>query len=142
MKIFAALVLAVALAGCNPQEGVPPANPAKPSTTDTATGPAASPATSEYKVVNWGNKTTGPGVTFNVQRDGNSGISFELNQPVPTSEITGTFDGKPLTGVATNGVIVTATIPGEFLSKAGSYPVALQIPALSVNIPAGDFEVK
>lgn len=142
MKVFAALVLAVALAGCNPQQGVPPANPAQPSTKNTASGPVSSPASSEYKVVNWGNQTTAPGVTFNVQRDGNSGISFELNQTVPTSEITGTFDGKPLTGIATNGVIVTATIPGEFLSKAGSYPVELQIPALSVQIPAGDFEVK
>ncbi len=90
----------------------------------------------------WGDKTTAPGVAFNVQRDGNSGISFELNQPVPTSEITATFDGKPLTGIATNGVIVTATIPGEFLAKAGSYPVELQIPALSLQIPAGDFQVK
>lgn len=144
MKIFVAPVLAVALAACNPQESVPPANPAQPSTAPatTASGPVASPESAEYKIVNWGNQTTAPGVEFNVQRDGNSGISFELNNPVPTSEITATFDGKPLTGIATNGVIVTATIPGEYLAEAGTYPIELQIPGMSLKIPVGNFEVK
>lgn len=142
MKVCAALVLAIALAGCNPQESVPPANPAQPSNPTTASGPATPSATSEYKIVNWGLRGTAPGVTFNVQRDGNSGISFELNQPVPPAEITATFDGKPLTGIATNGVIVTATIPGAYLSKAGTYPVELQILGLAPHIPAGDFKVE
>lgn len=142
MKVYAALFLAVGLAGCNPQEGVPPSEPAQPSAPTTSSSPATAPATSEYTIVNWSQRGTAPGVEFNVQRDGNSGISFELNQPVPTSEITATFDGKPLTGIATNGVIVTATIPGEYLAKAGSYPVELQIPDMSLKIPAGNFEVK
>lgn len=142
MKVYAALILVVGLVGCNPQEGVPPTGPAKSSAPTTSSNPATAPATNDYTVVNWSQRGTAPGVTFNVQRDGNSGISFELSQPVPTSEITATFDGKPLTGIATNGVIVTATIPGEYLAKAGSYPVELQIPDMALKIPAGNFEVK
>lgn len=142
MKVRAALVLAIVLAGCNPQEAVPPAHPVRSSHSDPASGSASSPSTTEYKVVNWGLRGTAPGVAFNVQRDGNSGISFELDQPAPPAEITATFDGKPLTGIATNGVIVTATIPGEYLSVAGTYPVELQIVGLAPHIPAGDFVVK
>ncbi|MES2857684.1 MAG: hypothetical protein V4704_00710 [Pseudomonadota bacterium] len=118
---------------------MPPAQSSSPAATS---APAAPAAAGEYKIVNWSQKGTAPGAEFNVQRDGNSGISFELNQPVPTAEITGTFDGKPLTGIATNGVIVTATIPGEYLAEAGTYPVELQIPDLGKKIPAGNFEVK
>ena len=138
-----ALFLAIILLGaCGDKPA--PLNPPAASSTPAAGAAATSEADRPVKlaVVNFSPISTPAGTPFNVQRDGNSGISFELNNPVPTSEITATFDGKPLTGIATNDVIVTATIPGEYLAEAGAYPVELQIPAMFLKIPVGNFEVK
>lgn len=139
-----ASALCIALTACNPQTAVPPAEPAardaSPAAEVSAEGATAPKA--EWAVVNWGQQTTKAGVEFNVQRDGNSGISFELNQPAPASELAVSFGGKPLTGVVASGVIVTATIPAEYIAVAGSYPVVVQIPALGKNISAGNFIVE
>lgn len=128
---LAAVAIATLLCACNP----PPA----------ATGPTNAPAASEQAaslaVVNWGQRSTKAGVPFNVQADGNSGIWFELNQALPV-QFTASFDGKPLTGVVASGVLVTATIPAEYLATAGIYPVTLEVPARVTRLVAGDFEVE
>ena len=129
------------LAACNPQAPVPPAQTeAGQPTADSQ--PAQQPEEKGYSVVNWSPQSTSVGTSFNVQADGNSGISFELNRPVPAGEITATFDGRPLSGVAASGVIVTATIPEDYLGTAGNYEVALQLPSVGQEIKAGEFEVK
>ena len=128
------VALVVMLYGCNPQTPVAPQQAAAPAASAT---PAA-----EYRVVNWGQRSTPAGTPFNVQRDGGSGISFELNQPAPAGDLRATFDGKPLNGIAANGVIVTATIPADYLGRPGHYPVALVLPTSPAPVSAGDFEVK
>jgi hypothetical protein len=143
-RMCASLALCIGLAACNPQSAVPPAQPhadAGPAQASPSSGNASAPQ-ADWTVVNWGQQTTPAGSTFNVQRDGNSGVSFELNQPAPATELSVTFDGKPLTGVVASGVIVTATIPAEFLATPGAYPVEIQIPALNRKITAGNFTVE
>lgn len=135
-KCLAAMVLVTLLGACNPQEAVPPATPGASPSNSSATTPL------ELKVVNWGQKTTLVATPFNVQADGNSGISFEFNQPTPAAEFTASFDGKPLTGVVASGLIMTATIPGDYLANAGSFPVVVEIPALGARLEAGMFEVQ
>lgn len=117
-----ALLLSVALipllSACNPQEPVP------------------------FPVIaNWGQQSTPAGVPFNVQADGRSGVYFELNQQAPPGDLLVTFDGKPLAGVAVTGVMVTATIPPEYLAVPGSYPVVLELPPAGTRVEAGNFEV-
>ncbi|MEJ7746209.1 MAG: hypothetical protein WKF61_05555 [Luteimonas sp.] len=83
---------------------------------------------------------TAAGVAFNVQADGNSGVFFEINGAAGTDPITVTFDGKPLTGVVVSEKVITATIPGDYLKVAGTFPVELH--EGSRTIPAGNFTVK
>lgn len=136
-KIFAAAVVSLLASACNPQDPVPPAAPAG--------APAASSEAAtavEYKVVNMSPATTKVGTPFNVQLDQGSGISFELSRPVPPGEIKVMFDGKPLGGVAANGVIVTATIPESYLAMAGAYPVTVLLPGSPEPLSAGTFTVE
>ncbi len=51
------------------------------------------------------------------------------------------FDGKPLTGVVVSGVIITATVPPEYLAEPGSYPVVVELQPAGTRIEAGNFEV-
>ena len=89
----------------------------------------------------WGERSTPAGVPFNVQADGHSGVWFELNRPAQSGDIVVSFDGKPLTGVVVSGVIITATIPPEYLAKMGSYPVVVELQPAGNRIAAGNFEV-
>lgn len=83
---------------------------------------------------------TTAGTPFNVQSDGNSGISFELNRPAPPADAEVWFDQKPLAGVVVSRTIVTATIPPEYLANAGNYPIELDFGG--TRLPAGTFVVK
>lgn len=139
-KLFAVAGIALLASACNPQETTPPANAAKPDNAAATDSQAAAPV--EYKVVNMSPQKTSTGTPFNVQIDQGSGISFELNRPVPPGDIKVMFDGKPLGGVAANGVIVTATIPESYLSTAGTYPITLQLPGQSGPLAAGNFSVE
>ena len=132
-KLVVVAAVAFMASACNPQTTVPPAS--IPSATD-------SQAPVEYKVTNMSPQKTKAGTPFNVQLDKGSGISFEINRPVPPGEIRVLMDGKPLGGVATNGVIITATIPDAYLAKPGSYPVTVQLPGASSALPAGSFTVE
>lgn len=144
-KFIALAATLIVIVGCNPQQTTPPAQPdgqgaaiaPVPGAEGRSTGEAAN-----YAVVSWGQQSTIANESFNVQQDGNSGLSFELNQPAPYGEIRATFDGKPLTSIVANGVIVTATIPDEYISTPGKYPVELILPASTEAVVAGDFEVK
>lgn len=135
-KLLPIAVLSLMAAACNPQETTPPASSAPTSTN------ATSASTVEYKVVNMSPQKTKAGTPFNVQLDHGSGISFELSRPVPPGDIKVMFDGKPLGGVAANGVIVTATIPDTYLATAGTFPVTMQLPGSSTPLPAGNFTVE
>lgn len=119
MKTFVlSVALILLLAACNPQEPVP------------------------FPVIaNWGDRSTPAGVPFNVQADGHSGVYFELNQQAPPGSLVVTFNGKPLAGVAVSGVMVTATIPPEYLAVPGSYPVVLEMQPAGTRVEAGNFEV-
>ena len=129
-RMIATLLLSAmaALAACNPQVAVPPAGPAA----------LSEPA----RIVNWGQRSTHAGQPFNVQADGNSGISFELSAPIATGSFTILFDGRPLTGVAASGVILTGTIPLDYLATPGSYPMVVENVAAGVRLEAGDFTVE
>ncbi|MEO5962337.1 MAG: hypothetical protein ABIO75_08810 [Thermomonas sp.] len=106
-----------------------------------AATPGAAGGITSLSIVNWGQRSTPAGVPFNVQADGNSGVSFELNQTAPPADVVVSFDGKPLTGVVVAGVIVTATIPPEYLAEPGSYPVVMELQPAGTRIDAGNFEV-
>jgi len=133
---IAGLTLAIlALGACGDKPAPitpPPAAATADSGDDTATA-------GKLAVVNFSPNTTPAGTSFNVQADGNSGISFELNRPAPAAEFAGWFDNKPLTGLVANKMIVTATIPGEYLAQPGSYPIELEVGG--VRLPAGTFVV-
>lgn len=117
----------------------PTADPAAaPSADDSATGDAASSA--KLAVVNFSPKGTPVNTPFNVQLDGNSGISFELSRPAPAAEFKAWFDNKPLTGVVASKTVVTATIPAEYLAKAGEFPIEIEVGG--VRLPAGSFVVE
>lgn len=130
-------VLLLLVTACNPQEPVAVVDPV-PASASTAD---AAGATAPLSIVNWGQRSTPAGVPFNVQADGHSGMSFELSKEAPPGDVVVTLDGKPLTGIAVGGVIVTATIPPEYLAEPGSYPVVVELQPAGIRIEAGNFEV-
>jgi len=130
------VVVVLGPTGSTPREPLTPANP--PPTSAAALAASAV----ENKVVAARPMKTKEGTPFNVQLDRGSGISFELSRPVPPGDIKVSFDGKPLGSVAANGVIVTATSPGNYLAAAGRYPVTLQLPGSTTALPAGNFTVE
>jgi hypothetical protein len=133
---FGALLLLGSLmvaCGDKPTPIVPPAGQGA-SGTD-----AAAQLSARLAVVNFSPRSTPVDTPFNVQLDGNSGISFELSRPAPPAEFSAWFDDKPLTGVVASQKVVTATIPGEYLSTPGKYPIELEVGG--VRLPAGSFEV-
>lgn len=123
MKMHFTLVVAAALmaSACNPQKSVEPAG---------------------ITVVNMNPQQTKAGTPFNVQVDQGSGMSFELSRPAPAGDIRVLFDGKPLGGVASSGVIVTATVPTAYLMTPGVYPVTMQMPDSKTPVAAGFFTVE
>lgn len=131
---IAPLVLIAALAACGqkPEPVTPPAT----------SGDRAAEASSSgvLQVTNFSPDRTPADTPFNVQADGNSGISFELDRAAPPAEFSVTFDGKPLTGVVSSGRVVTATIPLDYLSTPGSYPLVLEVGG--TRLPAGEFVVE
>lgn len=132
----ALLLLASLLSACGdkPTPTVPPAtNRAAVGSEDTAQSSA------QLAIVNFGPRSTPVDTPFNVQRDGNSGISFELSRPAPPPEVSGWFDNKPLTGVVARDRVVTATIPREYLATPGEYLLELEVGG--ARLPAGSFEV-
>lgn len=137
-KITGLLCLAFALTACDtqptaspgPSSAVPPPAPMDE--------PAAPVEASAPKVIKWGPERAKAGEAFNVQADGNSGIWFELESPVPAgTSISGTFDGKPLIGPVVNGKFGAATIPVDYVAAPGTYAMELHIPADAPAIQAG-----
>lgn len=134
---FAVMVVTALLAGCGDKPT--PITPPSPASGATGADAGAPDASTKLAVVNFSPRSTPVDTPFNVQRDGNSGISFELNRPAPPAEFSAWFDNKPLTGVVASKLVVTATIPGEYLSTPGKYPIELEVGG--VRLPAGSFEV-
>lgn len=136
------LLLTLALAACDSQHTPAPGQAASnevpaPSAMAEPTEPVAA------KIIKWGPEKVPAGKTFNVQADGNSGIWFELETPVPAGTlVTGTFDGKPLIGPVVNGKFGAATIPLDYLAKPGTYAMELSIPKGSDPVPAGKIIVE
>jgi hypothetical protein len=147
MKLqFAAVAAALLLSACNPQDNAstPPASATGPAPAAEQAAPAAeqaAPATAELHVVSWGPKTTAAGTAFNAQPDGNSGLFFELDNTVPAVPFAVSFAGKPLSGVVASGKVVTATVPADYLSAAGSFPIVIEVPSTGARIEVGSFEV-
>ncbi len=138
----ASLLLTLLLAACDSQPTPAPGQAASPqvpppSRMTEPTEPAA------VKIIKWGPEKVPHGKVFNVQADGNSGIWFELDSPVPAgTSIVGSFDGKPLIGPVVNGKFAAATIPVDYLSAPGTYSMELRIPADSKPVPAGKIVVE
>lgn len=131
----AGLLLAVLLLGAcgdKPAPITPPASAPSDSAAAAANAPAA------LTVVNFSPNTTPAGTPFNVQRDGNSGISFELSSS-PVGVVKLWFDGKPMVDGVVVNLIVTSTIPVDYMATAGDYPIELEVGG--VRIPAGTFTV-
>jgi hypothetical protein len=116
--LLLSVALMLLLSACNPQEPVP-----------------------FPLIANWGQRSTPAGVPFNVQADGNSGIYFEFYQHAAPGDVVVTMGGKPLTGAAVSGAMVTATIPPEYLAEPGRYPVVVELQPAGTRVQAGDFEV-
>lgn len=129
--------LATAMLGCT-EQGTPPAA-TDPAATATTAAPAAK--VSDLKVVQWGPKNTSPGVAFNVQPDGNSGMFVEFDGPLPATKFEGTLGGKPLQGVVASGNVVTATVPADYVAAAGRLPLELFVPSENARISVGEFVV-
>lgn len=130
------LILATLLLGAC---GEKPA-PINPPAADPTTAPVADDSSAKLAVVNFSPKGTPVDTPFNVQLDGNSGISFELSRPAPAAEFKAWFDNKPLTGVVASNAIVTATIPAEYLATAGEFPIEIEVGGM--RLPAGTFVVE
>lgn len=130
----AGLLLAILMLGACGEKPAPTAAPAAPAAADNV----ASEPQDALKVVNFSPKTTSAGTPFNVQRNGNSGISFELNRS-PVGAVKLWFDGKPMSDGVVVNLIVTSTIPVEYMSNAGDYPIELEVGG--ARIPAGAFTV-
>ena len=103
---------------------------------------SAAAATDPLRVVSFNEQSTTAGKPFNLQADGNSGITFELNRPASGAEIKAWFNNKPLTGVVSRDMVITATIPAEYLQTAGEYPIELEVSTESARVPVGNFIVK
>ncbi len=134
----AGLALAVLLLGACGDKPAPVTPPASSESPAAATGNASTDAPAALTVVNFSPNTTPAGTPFNVQRDGNSGISFELNRTT-IDPVKLWFDGKPMLDGNVTGVIVTSTIPVDYMAAAGDYPIELEV--AGVRIPAGNFTV-
>lgn len=136
MKPLACVVgiaLAVVLGGCGDKP--------KPLSPDPV-GETPAASSEPLQVVNFNQRSARAGMPFNVQADGNSGISFELNRSVSGAKVAAFFDGKQLTGVASNATVVTATIPVDYLKTPGEYPLELEVSTERARLPVGTFTVE
>lgn len=131
---LAPLVLIAALTACGqkPEPVTPPATSGDRATEASSSG--------VLQVTRFSPDRTPAGTPFNVQADGHSGISFELDRAAPPADFSGTFDGKPLPAVVSSGRVVTATIPLDYLSTPGRYPLVLEVGG--TRLPAGEFVVE
>lgn len=123
-----AAAVALSASACNPQANVPPGQ--------------GSDAYAPVEVVDWGPRATPAGTPFNVQADGNSGLSFNLRHAAPPAGVDVLFDGQPLPGVAASGSLVTATVPAAQLASRGAHAVALRNRQTGQMTPAGSFAVE
>ncbi len=104
-------------------------------------GLGAGAALEPLRILGFNQDSTTAGQPFNVQSDGSSGITFELSRPAPTTGVKAWFDNRPLTGVVARDMVVTATIPADYLLTPGEYPLELEIPDQPDRLPAGNFIV-
>lgn len=118
-----------------PVEGTAPA-------AASATGATESENPAELSIVRWGANKTQAGEAFNVQPDGKSGMWFQLSSAPPLGKIAGTIGGKPLISVVAKGNIVAGTVPADYLSTPGTYPVVITIATTGQKIEVGNFIVE
>ncbi len=130
--------LLLCLAACNPQQSVTPVDGNPISTQRAANDSMATP----IEVLSWGPRSTTAGIPFNIQVDGNSGISFQLNKRAPAGDYIVTLDGRPLTGVVVSGELVTATIPAEYLARPGTFPLVVQNTTRGKRLMSDQFTVE
>ncbi len=129
------LTLALSLAGCG-EKPTPVNMPA-----NTQAGSTDQSTAEPVRILSFNQDSTAAGQSFNVQSDGSSGITFELNRPAPKTGVKAWFDNRPLTGVVARDMVVTATIPAEYLGTVGEYPLELEIPGQPNRLAAGNFIV-
>lgn len=132
-KFVIGVALSMTLVACGEK-------PAPSSTVPSSQSGAA--ATEPLRVVSFNQQSTTAGTPFNLQADGNSGITFELNRPATGAEVKAWFNNKPLTGVVARDMVVTATIPADYLQAPGEYPIELDVSTEAARVPVGNFIVK
>lgn len=118
-----------------PVEGTEPAAAANAESAETQ--PAAA-----LTIVQWGPDKTAAGEAFNVQPDGNSGMWFQLSSVPPPAEYAGSIGGKPMIAVVANGNIVAGTVPPDYISTPGTYPVVITITTTGQKFEVGNFVVE
>lgn len=140
------LSLTLLAAACDSQPTPPPGAAAPVDGTEpvaaSATDSAESKASAALTIVQWGPDKTTAGEAFNVQPDGNSGMWFQLSSVPPPAEYAGTIGGKPMISVVANGNIVAGTVPPDYLSTPGSYPVVLTITTTGQKFEVGNFIIE
>jgi|CXWL01.1.fsa_nt_gi hypothetical protein len=94
----------------------------------------------EFKVIDWGPKSTSTGVTPNPQSDGNSGIWIraELDPGFGSRQVF--FDDKPAV-TSLNEQIISARIPSELFDKPGVKKISVRQVLTDRNFEVGDFVV-
>lgn len=130
------LMVSLNLVGCGekPKPLTPPAELKQEVAGDLARAP--------LRILSFNQDSTRAGQAFNVQKDGNSGITFVLSSPAPATGVAAWFDDRPLTGVVARDSVVTATIPADYLRTPGTFPLALDIPGQPSRMVAGNFIVQ
>jgi hypothetical protein len=144
--LVSTLVAFSLLTACDRQ---PNAGNTVPAATTTAvasqpsTQPAAAMGSAATGVIAWGPHKTVQGQTFNVQKDGESGLWIKTSGVSLARGAAVTFDGKLLEKVYFNADkgTVTTTIPAEDLATAGMKHIVLKPSADGPGIDVGDFEV-
>ena len=130
--------IVLCLVACNPQQSVTPIDGDPVSMQGAPHGPAAAPV----EVLGWGPRSTPADTPFNIQADGNSGLSFQLSGRAPAGNYVITLDGRPLTGVVVSGELVTATIPREYLARSGTFPLIIRNTSRAEDIMSDQFVIE
>jgi hypothetical protein len=68
-------------------------------------------------------------------------VSFHLEPSAPAGDYKVLFDDRPLGNVVVAGAVITATIPTDYLSHPGEFPIVIENASLGLRVPAGELSV-
>lgn len=103
-----------------------------------------SPVAADFKIVDWGPKSTSAGVVPNIQPDGGAGIWISIEKGDKLGPVKVLFSGRPATASyqTPSGDLITASIqPRQFLDP-GYKDVAIKQMSTGKIVPVGKFLVE